>query len=1046
MSMGVGEDIWGKNNCDENRCHGRFVRGFLVSLVMTTFLVVSSSAFGASPAEVEFLRCEGFHQTSIGPFFGLVASNGLETSWQFESAPSEGGPWQLIPGDDGTFPSGEARVEGANELTGLTAETTYYIRLTATNSAGGTSKIIQCATRTTHPEAFAPQAGGIEANSVRVTAGIVPSNFETDWHFEFATTANELEKGHGLEGTKGVITQAEANESYHEVSGELTGLAANTTYYVEAVALNAHGEAKSSITSFTTAGPPAVTTFAVHAINGEVMRALGSVRPDGYDTHYYAEYISQKQFEANGWAGASKTSAEDAGTGEFVGGVFPTKLVGLDLSGLQAGTVYHYRFVAESTAPGDPIVDGDEQSLSMPDSSPEFQPSCPNEALRGGHSAHLPDCRAYEQVTPIGKEGAEDAFKYGLTGEGSLVGEDGEHFALHAPGVQWGADPDVRIANYFFDRTASGWQMTSMRPQGESGPDSYLPFLFNPDLTEVGLEAEWHLSGASSSPDIEFKTGPPGGPYQTVVSVPRSFVEQEHAWIAASEDMSKMILGTNDYALLDKATGTESGNDLYEFSGGILRQVNVSSGGSTIGTCGARMAAGFEGYEGRGDKAQSSPHAVSADGSHVFFEAVPGSNCSESRNLYVRTDGDKTADLGSYVFLAANREGSKLLLERQAGETHEYVLFNTEEMTSEPLFTTSDEIFVEGGGGFPVVSADLTTLYFFSNEQLTSDAPPVVSETGTQPQNLYRYDIPQRKLEFVAQSGGNSGGGFKGHSTSRDGRYFYWITTAVAGVPGGSGGSEQVYRYDSSEGVIQCMSCSSAFDPHPKLNATFLETGTMQTSDGVPEMTDASSDGDYVFFDSPSELVLEDIDGEIAPEEPTQDNASSNFSVSSDVYEWRKDGIDGCGHLQGCLALITAGNGGYKNEFLGTTESGRDVFFATHESLVSEDRDSAGDVYDAREGGGFATAPPGPVECAGDACRIPVTAPVDTTPASLSFVGPGDATSTSLQGVTSGNGKSRAKPCPKGSVRKGKRCVKKRRNSRPGRGKKSKNRNRGNRK
>ena len=56
---------------------------------------------------------------------------------------------------------------------------------------------------------------------------------------------------------------------------------------------------------------------------------------------------------------------------------------------------------------------------------------------------------------------------------------------------------------------------------------------------------------------------------------------------------------------------------------------------------------------------------------------------------------------------------------------------------------------------------------------------------------------------------------------------------------------------------------------------------------------------------------------------------------------------------QGCLALITNGRGGGLNILLGTDESGRDVFFYTKSlARLPGDRDSAGDIYDARIGGG----------------------------------------------------------------------------------------------
>jgi hypothetical protein len=71
------------------------------------------------------------------------------------------------------------------------------------------------------------------------------------------------------------------------------------------------------------------------------------------------------------------------------------------------------------------------------------------------------------------------------------------------------------------------------------------------------------------------------------------------------------------------------------------------------------------------------------------------------------------------------------------------------------------------------------------------------------------------------------------------------------------GHTSQVFRYDSLENVVQCISCTSGFDPEPGLSALYTEGGGKIV---------ASANGDYVFFDTPAALVPQDVDGEIAPE------------------------------------------------------------------------------------------------------------------------------------------------------------------------------------
>jgi hypothetical protein len=69
-----------------------------------------------------------------------------------------------------------------------------------------------------------------------------------------------------------------------------------------------------------------------------------------------------------------------------------------------------------------------------------------------------------------------------------------------------------------------------------------------------------------------------------------------------------------------------------------------------------------------------------------------------------------------------------------------------------------------------------------------------------------------------------------------------------------------------------------------------------------------------------------------------------------------------------------------------TVEAGN-VFFGTHARLVPQDTDEAGDLYDARIGGGFPVgAGRGP--CKGNTCENPTPAPLEASPGSLTFTGP----------------------------------------------------------
>jgi hypothetical protein len=116
-----------------------------------------------------------------------------------------------------------------------------------------------------------------------------------------------------------------------------------------------------------------------------------------------------------------------------------------------------------------------------------------------------------------------------------------------------------------------------------------------------------------------------------------------------------------------------------------------------------------------------------------------------------------------------------------------------------------------------------------------------------------------------------------------------------------------------------------------------------------------------VFFDTTDTLVGDDANGNVPN------------GGSQDVYEYA-DGIP---------SLISSGRSNYPSWLASVSPSGDDVFFYTRAALIPADVDGGElDVYDARVGGGFPTAPV-PAPCEGDACRGTPTAapflPVPTT-------------------------------------------------------------------
>jgi hypothetical protein len=255
----------------------------------------------------------------------------------------------------------------------------------------------------------------------------------------------------------------------------------------------------------------------------------------------------------------------------------------------------------------------------------------------------------------------------------------------------------------------------------------------------------------------------------------------------------------------------------------------------------------------------------------------------------------------------------------------------------------------------------------------------------------------------------------------------YDNTDAVSGRP-----DAEVYLYDatanSGAGKLRCVSCNpSGVRPTGRELAEGSNGGVgiwgaarvpgFETELYQPRYL--ADDGKRVFFDSYDALALGDTNGK------------------QDVYEWEAPGSGSCtsesssyvAGSEGCLSLISSGRSPGDSEFLDASPTGSDVFFTTVEGLLPQDAGLI-DVYDARVDGGFPPPAPSAAGCEGEACQGAAVAPLDTTPASFAFNGPGNPT----PGLTTAKAKSKpkVKACGKGRVRKRGRCVKGRRAAKKG--------------
>jgi hypothetical protein len=131
------------------------------------------------------------------------------------------------------------------------------------------------------------------------------------------------------------------------VSTTLTDLAPSTTYHVRLAATNAHGTEYGKDESFTTFGPPAVEDESSFNTVTTSANVKAQVNPFGYETTCRVQYVEEAEFNASGYTSASTLPCSPS---EHLGSAFGNQNVGATLAGLRVDTVYHYRFVAASTA------------------------------------------------------------------------------------------------------------------------------------------------------------------------------------------------------------------------------------------------------------------------------------------------------------------------------------------------------------------------------------------------------------------------------------------------------------------------------------------------------------------------------------------------------------------------------------------------------------------------------------------------------------------------------------------------------------------------
>ena len=725
-------------------------------------------------------------------------------------------------------------------------------------------------------------------------------------------------------------------------------------------------------------------------------RLRATVNPRGAETRWHFEYVAEETFEADIEALGAGHGFDKAVAAPVPDATLPAGTdavpVSVAVAGLSPDTIYRFRAVAENCTEepagpcetlgeGEPGTEGKSARFGTYPAPAAFGP-CPNEALRVGPSAALPDCRAYELVTPPETNGlAPVAYSIGsiapawggplvspggesvlfATEGGSLPGYEGTG-TLNADGYRARRDPAAGWATeaagpsgvqsqapnpggHSADHSCWVWQ-TFVNDEATLGPNATyvrhadhsfelvglgalggdpqaVPRFISEDCAEIFFTSKAHLEeSAPPAGTVAIYERPRGGPAEIVSLLPGEVIPaagQDAAWLGASADGS--------------AAAFELGGTLYLRRGGQTLQVSDEE-------------ALFAG--------------LSADGRHLFY-LHPNS--------------------AAPVF-----EGTEIA----QGE-----LFSYDAQTQAATQIGSGKETVPAN-----VAATGAAAYFVSPKQLL----PGMGEPG-QP-NLYGWYRHDGAIRFVATLDPIDVSGAPHGEEGTTGGLGLWVSHVVASEldqrfgplsdpsrttpegevllfessadlsAHGSDGEREVYRFAAASQDLACLSCDPTLAPAAGAQLVHLfSEGSADEGKGrlrpLAATPNLSADGQRALFETGAALVPGDVNGAI------------------DVYEWRAPGVYGCERQGGCLALISSGQSAFASHLWGASADGADVLVRTTERLLGADFDSSPSIYDARIGGGFPEAALSP--CEGEACKAAPPPPPSLGGAgSASFAGPGN--------------------------------------------------------
>lgn len=877
-------------------------------------------------------------------------------------------------------------------LTGLSTNTKYYYRISSGNASGSWSDRFQ---------SFIPrsvqdlQSGGsteVTNEAATLHGSFLGNGEDTHYTFEYGTDTNY--------GSSTPSADAGSGSGPQNVAPVTIGdLQPATVYHYRIVASNGGGTSYGEDHTFKTLTRPSVTGLYSSNLSATTADLHAKVNPQGGDTHYYFEY---------GVTTAYGSYAPLAPPGEDIGSGEEPVSVEAHLSNLEKGVTYHFRVVAESRYGTGASED---QSFNF------YPPSCPNAHLRQiTHSSYLPDCRAYELVSP---EETDGTVIY-PEGPNSPTANSPSRVAFGGIlGVVPGSgDPIDNLGDlYVATRTNEGWKSKYVGIPGSEaleadGPPNdpnsiyggILGILTSPagERTDANMDKflDWNEGDRGFSGP---QPGPDWAPYvwsatgELLGEFPNAPGYSAGPVFETSADFSHYVFESLAMTIVDNNTETDE-----------AATVSVMPGGELIPPEPGDTEPNYESLR---------VPAVSTNGSHILM-LVRG----ESEELCEEVEGgvhEKCPLQPGHLYM---RVGDAITYDI-SGEGHEVRYVGMTPDGSKVYFTSEEQLTSEDHD-------HSTDLYMWSEEKAAHNEPALTliskgdnSGIEGEPGNTDACHaswtrgcgiVPFENNGYLQyeQEGSAMGNGLSDNSiAAANGDIYFFSPERLVGSKGVNG-QENLYDYredtlqyvttvppqpfceENSEAIFGSY-CSAG--PIVRMQVTpndsrmafltpynvtsYISNGHLEMyifdpasgevtcvsclASGEPPTSNvrASSDGLFmtndgrVFFSTGDSLVPEDTDGLYDTYEYTEGHAQLISSGSSS-----KDSNSGL--LLGLNAeLFQAG-------LMGVSANGADVYFTTYDTLVGQDRNgTALKIYDARTDGGFPYSPPPPPCEAADECH-----------------------------------------------------------------------------